>query len=345
MRTRIARIALVAAVAAFTAVTLSAQSAAGSVSVATLNGKPITDAEVEKFLGSRLLRAKQQEYDLKSEGIRELAFGLLQDQEAARLGITRDTLYRRNVTDKAGEPSEGEVTALLNRVRSRLPGDDAQARQEVVKFLREQRRLEREAAYREELFAKASLKVLLEPPRAAIPIEADDPFSGRADAPVTVVEFTDFQCPFCKNTNAMLKQLRSDYGDRLRVVYKQLPLGMHAQARGAAEAALCANDQGKYGELRDWMFNNPNLLKTAALVEQAGVLGMKADRFRQCLDGQTKAAAVDADVKLAEELGASGTPTYFVNGRLMEGARSVEDFKRVIDEELARPAASKSATR
>ncbi len=340
MTKNLARIALLLAVA----VPVAAQpTQPGSVPVATLNGKAITAAEIETFLGSKLLKTRQQEFELKSEGIRDYAFRQLQDAEAARLGINRDALYKRNVTDKAGEPTEEEVTTLLNRVRSRLPGDDAQARQEVVKFLREQRRFDREAVYRDELFAKASLKVLLEPPRAAIPVEADDPFSGRADAPVTVVEFTDFQCPFCKNTNAMLKQLRSDYGDRLRVVYKQLPLGMHAQARGAAEAALCANDQGKYGELRDWMFNNPSLLKPAALVEQAGVLGMKVDRFRQCLDGQAKAAAVDVDVKLAEELGASGTPTYFVNGRLMEGARSVEDFKRVIDEELARPAAPKSA--
>ncbi|MBI4917307.1 MAG: DsbA family protein [Acidobacteria bacterium] len=340
MTKNLARIALLLAVAAPVA---AQPTQPGSAPVATLNGKAITAAEIETFLGSKLLKTRQQEYEIKSEGIREYAFRLLQDAEAAKLGITRDALYKRNVADKAGEPTEDEITTVLTRFRSRLPGDDAQARQEVVKFLREQRRLEREAAYRQELFDKAALKVLLDPPRAALPIEADDPVIGKADAAVTVVEFSDFQCPFCKNANVILRQLRTDYGDRVRLAFKQLPLGMHAQARGAAEAALCANDQGKYWELREWMFNNPNLLKPAALVEQAGALGIKVEPFRKCVDGNLKAAAVDRDIALAEELGATGTPTFFVNGRLMEGARSVEDFKRVIDEELARPAAPKPA--
>ena len=331
MTKNLARIALLLAVAAPVA---AQPTQPGSAPVATLNGKAITAAEIETFLGSRLLKTRQQEYEIKSEGIRDYAFGLLQDAEAAKLGITRDALYKKNVADKAGEPTEDEITSVLNRFRSRLPGDDAQARQEVVKFLREQRRFEREAAYRQELFDKAALKVLLDPPRAALPIEADDPVVGKADAPVTVVEFSDFQCPFCKNANVILRQLRTDYGDRVRLAFKQLPLGMHAQARGAAEAALCANDQGKYWELREWMFNNPNLLKPAALVEQAGALGIKVEPFRKCVDGNLKAAAVDRDIALAEELGATGTPTFFVNGRKLVGAQPVDAFKRMIDAEL-----------
>ena len=334
MTKNLARIALLLAVA----VPVAAQpTQPGSTPVATLNGKAITAAEIETFLGSKLLHVRQQEYDLKSEGVRDYAFRLLQDAEAAKLGITRDALYKRNVNDKVTAPTDEEVNGILSRFRSRLPADDAQAKTEVVRFLRDQRLKEREIAYREELLTKASLKVFLDPPRAALTVEADDPVVGKATAPVTIVEFSDFQCPYCKGADAIIRQLRTDYGDRLRVAFKQLPLGMHPQARGAAEAALCASDQGKYWELREWMFANPGLLKPENFIAQAAALGLNPEPFTKCVQGHAKAAAVDHDLAVAEELGATGTPTFLVNGRLMEGARSAEDFKRVIDEELARP--------
>ena len=317
-----------------------APAAAEGAPVATLNGRPISTAELEGFLGSKLLHVRQQEYDLKSEGVRDYAFRLIQDAEAAKLGITRDALYARNVNDKVTAPTDEEVNGILTRFRSRLPADDAQAKGEVVRFLRDQRLKEREIAYREELLTKASLKVLLDPPRAALTVEADDPVVGKATAPVTIVEFSDFQCPYCKGADAIIRQLRTDYGDRLRVAFKQLPLGMHPQARGAAEAALCASDQGKYWELREWMFANPGLLKPENFIAQAAALGLNPEPFTKCVQGHAKAASVDHDLAVAEELGATGTPTFLVNGRLMEGARSAEDFKRVIDEELARPVTS-----
>ncbi|MEW6336664.1 MAG: DsbA family protein [Acidobacteriota bacterium] len=307
--------------------------------VATLDGAPITRAELEGRLKSRLLKVRQQEYDILNEGLRELAYARAQEREAARQGISVAALYKKNVTDRVAAPAKSEVDSLLNRFRSQLPPDEAQARTQIEAFLRERAEQERADAYRNELLAKANLKVILEPPRAEVVTAPNDPTIGRADAPITVIEFSDFQCPYCERGQAVVKQLRGEYGDKVRFVFKQLPLPMHGQARLAAEASLCANDQGKYWELREWMYANQSKISTDGLKAAAAELKLNPGRFATCLDGTTHEKRIDEDMAQANGLGATGTPTFFVNGRMLEGAQRIETFREVIDQELARAAA------
>lgn len=333
---RNAALALTVALAVPAVASAQAPSAPSSPVVATLDGAPITRADLEAQLKSRLLKVRQQEYDILNEGLRELAFAKAQEREAARQGISVAALYKRNVTEKITPPAKSEVDSLLNRFRSQLPPDEAQARAQIESFLRERAEQERADAYRNELLAKANLKVMLEPPRAEVVTRPNDPTIGRADAPITVIEFSDFQCPYCERGQAVVKQLRSEYGDKVRFVFKQLPLPMHGQARLAAEASLCANDQGKYWELREWMFANQSKISPDGLKAAAAELRLDGGKFSACLDGTAHEKRIDEDMAQANGLGATGTPTFFVNGRMLEGAQRIETFREVIKEELAR---------
>jgi protein-disulfide isomerase len=168
-----------------------------------------------------------------------------------------------------------------------------------------------------------------------VPLE-DSPSMGKADALVTMVEFTDFQCPFCARASATVKQLQEDYGDKLRVVIKHNALPFHPRARPAAIAAMAAHEQGKFFEYHDKLFANQKALEDADLETYAKELGLDMKRFKKALADPKLAQAVDRDQALAMSFSAGGTPSFFVNGRFFSGAQSLDYFKAVIDEELTR---------
>jgi protein-disulfide isomerase len=184
-----------------------------------------------------------------------------------------------------------------------------------------------------------------EPPRQQRPLLSaavfkvpldDSPSKGRADALVTMVEFTDFQCPFCARANATIKQIQDDYGDQLRLVVKQNPLPFHPRARPAAIAALAAHEQGKFFEYHDKLFANQKTLDDASLETFAKEVGLDMKKWKKALTDPKIAAAVDRDEALAKSLGAGGTPSFFVNGRFFSGAHPIEVFRAAVDEELAK---------
>ena len=181
--------------------------------------------------------------------------------------------------------------------------------------------------------AKTAIRVTLDPPRQVI-AKADRPSKGPATATVEIVEFSDFQCPFCLNAFPTVNQVLSTYGDRIRFVYRHYPLPNHPAARPAAEAAQCAYEQGKFWEYHDRLFGNQALLADADLKQHAAVLGLDAAQFNACYDSQKYKADVDTDIRAGDEAGVSGTPAFFINGRMLSGAQPFEAFKRIIDEEL-----------
>jgi protein-disulfide isomerase len=167
------------------------------------------------------------------------------------------------------------------------------------------------------------------------------PVRGAAGAPVTLVEFSDFECPFCKQTRPTLKQLLERYPGKVRLAYRDFPLeSIHPQARRAAEAARCAHDQGKFWEYHDVLFAQSPKLAAEDLRRYAGEVGLDVTKFDGCLAAGTHKAAVQRDVEEGNQLGITGTPAFFVNGRPLSGAQSFEAFARVIDDELTRLAVS-----
>jgi len=217
----------------------------------------------------------------------------------------------------------------------------------IRSFLDEARDGEVKAALRK----RAKVEVLLQPPRVAM--AAEGPSVGPENAPVTIVEFSDFQCPYCARAGAVVKQIHERYPTQVRIVYRHLPLErMHAQARGAAEASACADAQGRFWDYHDKLFANQRKLAAADLQGYAKQLGLDTAAFEQCVKERKFQAQVDRDLAAAAEAAGGsgkrglGTPAFFVNGILVSGAKPAEDFYKLIDAELARagvPAAPPAA--
>ncbi|WP_257460913.1 DsbA family protein [Archangium lipolyticum] len=168
-----------------------------------------------------------------------------------------------------------------------------------------------------------------------VPIDGS-PVIGSADALVTLVEFSDYQCPFCARANATVEQLRKQYGNKLRVVMKENPLSFHPRAKPAALAALAAGEQGKYWEYHDKLFSNAKALEDADLEKYATEIGLDLNRWKADLTNPKLSALIDRDQALAGKLGANGTPAFFINGRFLSGAQPIDNFKAIIDEELGK---------
>ncbi len=167
-------------------------------------------------------------------------------------------------------------------------------------------------------------------------ITKDNHIRGNFNAKVTLVEFSDFECPFCSRFHPTLKQVMSEYGDKVRLVYKHFPLSFHAQAQKAAEASECASEQGKFWEMHDKIFDNQEQLSLASLKQWARDLRLNGSKFDSCLDTGKYAGKVAADLSEGEQKGVSGTPATFINGQMVSGAVSYATLKQIIDAELAK---------
>ena len=165
-------------------------------------------------------------------------------------------------------------------------------------------------------------------------VRSDDPVKGPAFAPVTIVEFSDFECPFCTKVNPTIKKVMETYGDKVRVIFKHNPLSFHKSAKLAAEATLAAHAQGKFWEMHDMLFENQKALLRADIEGYAEKLGLDVERFKRELDEGVYSERVDQDQELSGEVNAKGTPNLFVNGRQFTGAKTFEDLKPAIDEEI-----------
>ncbi len=326
---------------AVTAATACAQAAdPGAAEVVARFGDQVitsTDLEEQGDLRLALISVRQQEYDVTRTHLEQMIFDRLVDQAAEREGLTREQYLAEQVAGKVPEPDEQRVSGVMSQYRSRLDPDPDKARQQVVAALKQQSEQMVQAALKERLFREADVKILLEPIRFEPQIEAFNPTRGGGpDAAVTLIEYTDFQCPFCNRVQPTLDEIVRRYGDSVRHVFKQLPLPMHAQAQLAAEASLCAAEQGRFWELHDWLFKNASRISRETLAGQGQALGLDQEAFTACLDDRTRADLVQRDALEAQRFGITGTPGFLVNGRVLRGAVPMDDFVKLIDEELSR---------
>ena len=253
----------------------------------------ITVAEVEEEAGGQLVGLYQQIYQVKDQQLRQMIYNALVEEAAAAEGIDRSAFLEREIIGKVGEPSEAQIEQVLNQYRSQLPPDEEQARQQVVAYLTQQARVQQETLLKDRLFKAAGVQIMLDPPRVSPVIGPDDPKRGAEDAPVVLVEYTDYQCPYCVRAQPTIAAVRERYGDSVLHVFKNLPLPMHAQAKLAAEAALCAGDQGKFWEMHDWIFANNQNLSNDTLGAQAAALSLDVPIFTACLNDGTHRQQVD----------------------------------------------------
>jgi protein-disulfide isomerase len=306
--------------------------------LAEVNGEMITAKDVEGALGARLSKLEEQIYDLKRRELDSLIAQRLFAQEAAKRGISVPALLDAEVTAKVSLVTEKEIEDFYQQNKARMRGDETEVRQKIRAFLQQQKLTARREAFVELLRSQGQVVVRLSPPPAIRLVVSTDgaPVRGAADAPVTVVEFSDFECPFCKQTNPTLKQLLERYPGKVRLAYRDFPLdSIHPQARRAAEAARCAHDQGKFWEYHDVLFTESPQLAIEDLRRYAGQVGLDVTKFESCLAAGVHKAAVQRDLDEGNRLGITGTPAFFINGRSLTGAQPLEAFARLIEQELA----------
>jgi protein-disulfide isomerase len=327
-------LALGAASGAGAADTKSAAPADPSV-LATVNGKAVTQADVEAAASAQLKQLESEyqknRHDLIENTLTSVVQQRLLDAEAAATGKTKDQLL---ADIKPAAVTDADVDAFYEQNKAQIPRPKDQVAGQIKAYLEQQGQGKARETYFAGLQQKYPVDIKLEPVRVAV--DAIGPSRGPANAPVTIVEFSDFQCPFCGRLKPTMDQVLAKYGDKVHLVFRQYPLPFHQNAQKAAEAALCAADQGKFWELHDAMFTNQQALAVTDLKAKAKELGMNADTFGQCVDSGAKAGLVLADVNAGSAVGVNGTPAMFVNGRFINGAVPLEDITKVIDDELRR---------
>jgi protein-disulfide isomerase len=308
--------------------------------VATVGSSPITAAQMDEralqqpATGFGNVKLSQALYEARRAALDDLVANLLLDQEAKARGVERTVLIEREITAKVPDVTEGEIAAFYGANQARMQGGSLdQMRPAIKNYLTQQRMQTVREQFLDTLRAKTPVRVSLEPPRLAI-ATANSPSRGPSAAPVEIVEFSDFQCPFCLRAHPTVDQLLKDYGTRVRFVYRHYPLPGHPNARPAAEAAECAAEQGKFWPYYDKLFATQSKLADADLKQDAVELGMDGTKFNACVDSHKYAPKVETDIRAGQEAGVDGTPAFFINGRLVSGAQPYDIFKKMIDEEL-----------
>ncbi|MBA2524730.1 MAG: thioredoxin domain-containing protein [Pyrinomonadaceae bacterium] len=312
--------------------------------LATVGGKPITAGAVLERLKPAIYKMRLSVYEIQSEALERTINDLLLIAEANRRNVPPEEIVRTEISEKSHPPTEAEVAKFYAENKSRLGGDINSVRNQVAEYLQEQGRRHLERTMSEKLRKGAQVRLLFsepQPPTQAISTD-DDPSRGGATAPVTVVEFTDFQCPSCAAMHPVLEEVLKSYGNKVRFVVRDFPLAMHANARKAAEAANAAQAQGKFFEYAALLFKRQDALDVPSLKKYASELGLDRARFDAALDGGTFAAEVRRDIADGEMYGIDSTPTIFVNGVLLK-TLSAEDLRAAIDRALGATSTTKTS--
>jgi protein-disulfide isomerase len=309
---------------------------AGDASVVAAGaGVSITTAELDKRAAARLAPLRQQEYDVRKAVLDEMVAEALEAKEAKARGLSPADLIQKEVADKVVAPTKEAVDVVYEQYKARLGGQTReQAGPQIEKFLRDRDTQLRRQAFQRELFDKAAVKLALAPPRAEVPLPKNAPVLGPATAPVTMVAFTDYQCPYCHRAQNTVDQLMTRYAGKVKLVHQDFPLDGHAQAFPAARAAWCAGEQGKFWEYYKSLMTVPGDLSETDLATRATGLSLDAGSFKTCATSDRHDATIREGAEAGARLGVSGTPAYFINGRMLTGAQPFEEFQKVIDSEL-----------
>lgn len=308
---------------------------AAATPLARLNGQAITNDDIRKIAGGRLSQAEMDLFEVRESTIRQVIEDRLLEAEASRRGLSKDDLTKKEVLDKV-KISDQDVQKFFNSKKDDFKDkklDDVKANIRSYLFREQQQKYYSKLIG--DLKKKANVEMLITPPTIAIE-EGDSPAIGPQDAPVRIVEWTDYQCPFCGRSRPTVNQILTEYKGKVRYVLKDFPLSFHKDSAKAHESAHCAGDQGKYWEMNKKLFNSQHDLGIPELKKYAAELKLNQKKFEECLDSGKYTATVQQSQQQGESVGVNGTPAFFINGRMVSGARPFESFQEVIESELAR---------
>jgi len=314
--------------------------------VARLAGEPVHQGELDAWLREDLFEQAVAGKDaaglheFRREGLERMIAERLLEAEAERQGVEIEALHARATEGVSVDDEELQGFYVNNRERI-VDASFEEIAPRIREYLTRQKQSEAWNAYVAGLHEQAGVEILLEVPRFEIaPV---GPALGPADAPVTIVEFSDFNCPFCQRVVPTLKALGQRYPERLRIVFRHFPLEMHPRARAIAEAAVCADEQDAFWAFHDGVFEKAEPMGDAAILALAEGLGLDRGALEACLASGRGAAVVEQDIADGKAAGVTGTPAFFVNGIRLSGAQPVDAFVKLIERELPPTAAADEA--
>ena len=315
---------------------VSAASLAPATVLATVGGKTITAAMIDERLRPMVYKLRLNTYQMEKEALDQAIYNLLLLSEASRRNLAPEELVRAEITAKTHQPTEAEIAKFYTENQKNIPGPLDSVRSQIFSYLQDQEQQRLESALAEKLRKQANVRVLLTEPETLVQSISvdDDPTRGEANAIVTVVEFTDFQCPSCAAMQPILDDVLKSYGNKVRFVVRDFPLSMHGNARKAAEAANAANAQGKFFEYAAILFKHQNALDVPSLKKYASDLGLNRALFDAALDTGKYSAEVKHDMEDGEKYGVDSTPTVFINGVALT-VLSPDALRAAIDKAMA----------
>jgi protein-disulfide isomerase len=303
--------------------------------LAVVNDKQITMNDIENSLRPLIFNVQEQVYALRQQDLDLKVNDTLLTQEATKKGVTTRALLETEVSAKVPRVTDAEAQAFYDQNKDRISGDFAQTKAQIIQYMQERKEQEATVAFAAQLRRASTVQVNLTAPESpAFTIATDDqPVKGTANALVTIVAFTDFECPSCAREYPVLERIVNEFGDRVRLVVRDFPLSQHANARKAAEAAEAAREQGKYWEYAAVLFRNQSALGVDNLRQYATEVGLDRAKFDASLDSGKFAEKVQRDVIDGHKLGINGTPTLYVNGKRVSD-NSYENVKSIIETTL-----------
>lgn len=299
---------------------------------AVVGADRITFGEIEDAIRPLNFKAQEQAYDLRKKRLDVMINDVLLDQEAKRRSMTVAALIESEVTSKTNRITEERLRAFYELNKANLKGDYAQLKEPLAHYLQSREKNMAEEAFAAEMRRRAEIQLFLaEPEPSVYSIKIDDqPVKGNPSAPVTIVEFTDYQCPSCANLQPAVEQLLKEFGDKVRLVARDFPMPKHPYAFKAAEAAEAAREQGKYWEYAALLYSNQTSLAVEDLKKYAGQLGLDRQMFDQALASGKFADQVRRDLQDGMKVGVYSTPAIFINGKQVP-AKTYETLKQAVE--------------
>ncbi len=298
--------------------------------VAEIAGRKVTADELEQKQAGKLLQAKYKYYLAEQDALEQFIDNELLEMQAKKEGVTLDELLKRHVAVNVPEPTEDQLRFYYEGVQTDESYESA--RSHIIDTVHQIRTKKAQDAYIAELRAQYGVVIELNQPSAHVEV-ANAPRLGPENAPVQIVEFADYECPYCQKVNEDLARIRQQFPNQISLVYKDFPLPMHPLAVKAAEAARCAGAQGKFWEFHDSLFETKKLQVTH-LKEEARTLKLDTARFDQCLESGEQNAPVKKDSQEGLRLGLQGTPSFFINGHFLSGAIGFMKLRETVMQEL-----------
>lgn len=317
--------------------TAAADRPAAAGVVAYVGDVAITEDELDQAAAGQLMRIRMQEYDVRSGVLDSLIQKMVLEKEAQARGVSVPQLLQSEIEDKVPAPTPEEIDRTYEALKPRLGNrTKEEAMPDLERQVRAQKANSVRAAYIQGLADKANVRILLDPPRVQVRYPSDAPALGPEGAPVTIVEYSDYQCGFCRRAHPTVERILKEYDGKVRFVYRDYPLNFHPRATPSAVAARCAGEQGKFWEYHNHLMEQPGDLSDADLDKRAQSLSLDMAAFKSCYESKRYNDVIQAAFMEGQAVGVTGTPAFFVNGRMISGAQPFENFKTVIDDELSR---------